>query len=363
MIVPPVSRNGHVSSGDASVAVHNDLTDDDPSSTPPSPKELTPPPLPPKDPVSSSATASVLPLPARKSDSLQRKDEPEVPDELPPKLPPKKSIGAVSKAVKTSNKSNPYDVPKNLKLLVAKGKETQQNDTKEQQPMLPPQSIPPQKTAVTSPLLKLNNNSFLAAVPEDQAPTPSPPHSDDSDTESDNDEAFVREATVITDKYVSIHNDNKSGSVNIFVSKPQCVVESSESSDEEGDSNGNAKVGRTLSPNASSLSPNDKTTGMDLIILPVKLPAKSINSISTTAQKYPVQKLPPPEIRHLNKVISPPLSAPPVETMSPLPSLSAVKCGSSDDLSRDSLAGMYSQLRLPPEETQKQVLMICTVFI
>ena len=195
----------------------------------------------------------------------------------------------------------------------------------------------------------------------------SPPHSDDSDTESDHDETFVREAAVITDKYVSIHNDNKSGSVNIFVSKPHCVVENSESSDEEGDCNGDATVRRALSPNTSSLSPNAKITGMELLNLPVKMPAKdedSINSLSTTAQK-PVQSLPPLVIKH-SKVISPPLSAPPVETMSPLLSLSAVKCTSSDEiplLSTDSVIGVYSQLQLPPEETQKQVLMICCVLI
>ena len=371
VIVPPVSRNGHVLSGDESVVVNIDPTDDaSPSSLPPS--ELSPPPLPPKEPVSSSSTASVHPLPAQKSDFLLRKDGSEVPIELPPKLPPKKPINVASRVVKASNKNNPYDVPTRSKYGVSPVKETQQSNIKEQQPpLLPLQSIPPQKAVVASSLQpKLNtagNNYFMATLPEDQTPTPSPPpsplHSNDSDVESDHDETFIREAAVITDKYVSIHNDHKLGSIDIFVSKPHCVVESSESSDEEGGCNGG---GRALSPNTNPVSPDYRISEKELVFLPVKLPAKHEDGLnmSTTAQES-VQALPPPEIKH-SKVISPPLSAPPVGTMSPLPSLSAVSCTSSDAmplLSSNSIVGVYSQLRLPPEEPKEQVIMIFCLWL
>ena len=320
------------------------------------------------------------PLPAQKSDFLLRKNESEVPIELPPKLPLKKSIIVASRVVKASNKNNlydvpthnPYDVPTHSKYGVSPVKKTQQSNIKEQQPpLLPLQSIPPQKAVVASSLQpKLNtagNNYFMATLPEDQTPTPSPPpsplYSNDSDVESDHDETFVREAAVITDKYVSIHNDNKLGSIDIFVSKPHCVVESSESSDEEGGCSGG---GHALSPNTNPVSPNGRISEKELVFLPVKPPTKHKDGLnmSTTAQES-VQALPPPEIKH-SKVISPPLSAPPVGTMSPLPSLSAVNCTSSDALPflfSNSIVGVYSQLRLPPEETKEQVLMIFCLWL
>ena len=365
--MPPANANGHLLSGNTLDNAYKDANGK--ASPPPLPSKVAP--QPPKDPISQSATVSMPPMPAQKASSPLKRFEVTktcLPNGLPPKLPPKKAAKGITMA-DTSGKSNIYEtsMPKPLRCAVnlpsVKGKEVPCNSLSDQRPAVPPRSIPSRKAVGTLAFpSKCNNKDYnrsLPVIPKKQ-PSPSSSLSDVSDTELNDDQKFVRGTAIVTDKYVSIRSDNKSGSINIFVSKPECIVESSESSEEEDECNSDTIA--ALSPNTSCVSPNAKVSGKELLFLPTDLSVETngdkrgINNMSTNVQKS-ARRLTAPQIKiqHLN-VISPPSSAPPsITTATPLPALSLVKCASSKEMSIDSETSTYNQLQIP-EEMKQQVV-------
>ena len=347
-------------------------------------KEPSPPPLPPKDSVSSSATVSVPSSPAQKSGSMSEQSnrlEAVMPTELPPELPPKKSVKIMTSTTDKSNgnvyekptlsngnvyeierstlsNGNVYDRPKALSSTRVTGsppdkyKQSLHVNSKEQK-----LSIPAWKAVVNLPCN--NKSASLPALPQKQVMVPLSPSSygDDSDNVFKHNRKSVSGHCMVMDKYVSIHNDHSSGSINIFVSKPECIEESSDSSEEEGDEcNGKVEVIsessflcddiHVLPQNTSSVSPRDKKA------------SDGVKNLST-AQKPP-HGLPSLEFKHPTSLLpfDAPLSAPPVGVEAALPT-SVVKCALFNGMtvSSDDITGAYSQLRLSPEEIKQQVLM------
>lgn len=316
---------------------------DQPSAPSLSLKEPSPPPLPPKDSVSSSATVSVPSSHVQTTGSVSEHSntlEAVMPAELPPELPPKK---AVKTTASTTDKSNGEG---NVYVWSTPPKKSLHNDRKEQQP-----SLPPWKAVVNLPCN--NKNASLPVLLQKQVLVPSPPSSynDNSDNVFNHNHKSARGRCMMTDKYISIRNDHSSGSINIFVSKPECIVESSDSSEEEGDNcNGEVEYDTLVLPQNNSLvSPEDKKEASVL--------SDSVKNLSTA--RKPPHGLPPLEFKHLTSPFpfDAPFSAPPVGVEAALPT-SVVKFASSNGMSvSNGITSGYSQLELSPEKMKQQVLM------
>lgn len=311
-VTPPACENAQPSSGHVLAAVDKNSTNE----------ALTlPPPLPPKKSISLLATNSVSPLPPQRTNSLSRKDKimkVNVPEKPPPELPMKRSAKSVSLPDKTNDKYNVYEMTSRMSACAKVegfGKTTEELS-------LPSQSIPSWKAVVNLPVqskpMKVNSNNkygSLPVLPKKKVLVSPSSFVDCSDTVPEYNQKFVSEPSVTADKYVSIHNDNSSDRINIFVSKPVCIMESSDSSEDEDEC--------PLSNRVQRLPP-----------------------LHQQPQVFP----PPP--------LSAPLSGPPpFETKTPLSSLSAAKSASVHEILLSS-DGTYSLLRMPPKQTTQQVSIV-----
>ena len=357
LVVPLVNRNGQLSSASTSATIHKDPTDQPlPPSLPP--KELSPPPLPPKDYVTLSAVPS---LPVQKTGSgLKQNDKMEavMPAELPPQFPAGRAVNAASTA---NGNGNVYERPPRLSSLRVtgsspnKGKKSLHNNAKQELP------IPPWKAVVNLPCNSKDDNVTLPVLPEKQVLVLSSPSTYGDNSNNIFKKSTIRGHSMMTDKYISIHNEHSTGSINIFVSKPECIVESSDSSEEEEEEDechGELKVisqpslydnTLVLSKNTSMVSPS--VNGKEFEVLP-----DSIKNLST-AQKPP-HGLPPLEFKYRTSTfpLVAPLSAPPIGIEVALPT-SLVKCASSNGMSvlPNGITSTYSQLELPPKKMKQQV--------
>ena len=363
-----MNTSDQLSSTNTSTTVHKAPTDQPSSPSLPS-KELSPPPLPPKDPVSSSTTVPVPSLPIHKNGSVSKqKDRMEavMPEELPPQLFAKKAVKAADTADRINGKSNLYERPPILSSLRVtgsppnKGKKSLHDNTKKQ-----PLSIPPWQAVVNLPCNDKDDNISLPVLPEKQALYPPFPSSRCGDNSDKRNQKSVRGCCTMTDRYVSIHNDHKSGRINIFVSKPECIMESSDSSEEEDECNDEEKFipqpslkddTLVLSRNTSSMP--HSVNGKEYSLLP-----GSIKNLPT-AQRPP-HGLPRLKFKHQTSPfpLDAPLSAPPVGIEGALPT-SVVKCASSNGISvlSSGITSAYSQLELSPKEMKQQVLMIVLLY-
>jgi len=180
----------------------------------------------------------------------------------------------------------------------------------------------------------------------------------------------VRKPSVIAEKYISVRNNYSEGGISIFVSHPECIVDSSD--EEDGCECNIYDDVIPVSSNASSTSSIDKIDEADGEGLSAKTSSdrNSIDNSSDIAvsqllMQEPTQKLPPLQIKQLkcsSPSLSKPSSAPPTVGMAvaPLPASSIGKSTSSNAmplLFNEPVTSIYHQIGFPPlQKTTQQVL-------
>ena len=235
--------------------------------------------------------------------------------------------------------------------------------------------IPPWRTvsAVTPPSRSLESNSGLSYTPPPPLPKKKtfiplppplpkkktfiplpPPPTSNTDSDSEDDGGFVHKRSLVAIKSVPLQDCSDLSSGNILLFRSKDSTETYDSSN-DGDYRSETKViSQPLLDDTIALS-STRVTPDDGI-------GKTLMSVAEISDVVPSQKRASPPVKqqlHSPPTLSEPLSTPPPVKVT-IPS-SVSKSASYDAtalLSNNLVTSVYSQIRLPPEQMQQQVLMM-----